>query len=83
MGIFNQQPNYNQSKGKRGITGPQGPPGPSSDNCGEVESSFSTLSQSSTSEERPSRLATEFKMSVIGSVEMFSGSGSETFVCTL
>ena len=29
MGIFNQQPNYNQSysKGKRGITGPQGPPG--------------------------------------------------------
>ena len=30
MGIFNQQPNYNQSysKGKRGITGPQGPPGP-------------------------------------------------------
>ena len=32
MGIFNQQPNYNQSysKGKRGITGPQGPPGPPS-----------------------------------------------------
>ena len=31
MGIFNQQPNYNQSytKEKRGITGPQGPPGPS------------------------------------------------------
>ena len=28
MGIFNQQPNYNQSSGKRGITGPQGPPGP-------------------------------------------------------
>ena len=30
MGIFNQQPNYNQSysKGKRGITGPQGPLGP-------------------------------------------------------
>ena len=30
MGIFNQQPNYNQSytTGKRGITGPQGPPGP-------------------------------------------------------
>ena len=30
MGIFNQQPDYNQSysKGKRGITGPQGPPGP-------------------------------------------------------
>ena len=30
MGIFNQQPNYNQSysKGKRGITGPQGPPCP-------------------------------------------------------
>ena len=30
MGIFNQQPHYNQSysKGKRGITGPQGPPGP-------------------------------------------------------
>ena len=30
MGIFHQQPNYNQSysKGKRGITGPQGPPGP-------------------------------------------------------
>ena len=30
MGIFNQQPNYNQSysKDKRGITGPQGPPGP-------------------------------------------------------
>ena len=30
MGIFNQQPNYNQSimKGKRGITGPQRPPGP-------------------------------------------------------
>ena len=30
MGIFNQQPNSNQSytKGKRGITGPQGPPGP-------------------------------------------------------
>ena len=30
MGIFNQQPYYNQSysKGKRGITGPQGPPGP-------------------------------------------------------
>ena len=30
MGIFNQQPNYNQSysKGKRGITGSQGPPGP-------------------------------------------------------
>ena len=29
MGIFNQQPDYNQSysKGKRGITGPQGPPG--------------------------------------------------------
>ena len=29
MGIFNQQPNYNQSytKGQRGITGPQGPPG--------------------------------------------------------
>ena len=28
MGIFDQQPNYNQSysKGKRGITGPQGPP---------------------------------------------------------
>ena len=28
MGIFNQQPYYNQSysKGKRGITGPQGPP---------------------------------------------------------
>ena len=28
MGIFNQQPNYNQSysKGKRAITGPQGPP---------------------------------------------------------
>ena len=32
MGIFNQQPNYNQSysKGKRGITDPQGPPGPPS-----------------------------------------------------
>ena len=31
MGIFNQQPNYNQSytKEKRGITGSQGPPGPS------------------------------------------------------
>ena len=31
MGIFNQQPSYNQlySKGKRGITGPQRPPGPS------------------------------------------------------
>ena len=30
MGIFNQQPNYNQSytKEKRGVTGPQGPPGP-------------------------------------------------------
>ena len=30
MGIFNQQPNYNQSysKEKRGITGPEGPPGP-------------------------------------------------------
>ena len=30
MGIFNQQPNYNQSysKEKRDITGPQGPPGP-------------------------------------------------------
>ena len=30
MGIFNQQPNYNQSysKEKRGITGPQGSPGP-------------------------------------------------------
>ena len=28
MGIFNQQHNYNQSKGKRGTTGPQGPPGP-------------------------------------------------------
>ena len=30
MGIFNQQPNHNQSysKGKRGITGPEGPPGP-------------------------------------------------------
>ena len=30
MGIFNQQPNYNQSytKEKRSITGPQGPPGP-------------------------------------------------------
>ena len=30
MGIFNHQPNYNQSytKEKRGITGPQGPPGP-------------------------------------------------------
>ena len=30
MGIFNQQPNYNQpySKEKLGITGPQGPPGP-------------------------------------------------------
>ena len=30
MGIFNQQPNYNQlyTKEKRGITGPQGPPGP-------------------------------------------------------
>ena len=30
MGIFNQQPNYNQSysKQKRGSTGPQGPPGP-------------------------------------------------------
>ena len=30
MGIFNQQPNYNQSysKGKRVITGPQGLPGP-------------------------------------------------------
>ena len=30
MGIFNQQPNYNQSitKRNRGITGPQGPPGP-------------------------------------------------------
>ena len=30
MGIFNQQPNYNQSysKEKREITGPQGPPGP-------------------------------------------------------
>ena len=30
MGIFHQQPNYNQSftKGKRGITGPQGPPAP-------------------------------------------------------
>ena len=30
MGIFNQQPNYNQSytKEKRGITGTQGPPGP-------------------------------------------------------
>ena len=29
MGIFNQQPDYNQSytKGQRGITGPQGPPG--------------------------------------------------------
>ena len=29
MGIFNQQPNYNQSytKGQCGITGPQGPPG--------------------------------------------------------
>ena len=29
MGIFNQQPNYNQSytKGQRGMTGPQGPPG--------------------------------------------------------
>ena len=29
MGIFNQQPNYNQSysKGKRGITGLQGSPG--------------------------------------------------------
>ena len=33
MGIFNQQPNYNQSytKGHRGITGPQGPPGPKGD----------------------------------------------------
>ena len=33
MGIFNQQPNYNQSytTGKRGITGPQGPPGPKGD----------------------------------------------------
>ena len=28
MVIFNQQPNYNQSSGKRGITGPQVPPGP-------------------------------------------------------
>ena len=30
MGIFNQQPNYNQSftKRKRGTTGPQGPTGP-------------------------------------------------------
>ena len=30
MGIFNQQPNYNQSYSieKRWITGPQGPPGP-------------------------------------------------------
>ena len=30
MGIFNQQPNYNQSytKEKHGITSPQGPPGP-------------------------------------------------------
>ena len=30
MGVFNQQPNYNQSytKEKRGITGPQGPTGP-------------------------------------------------------
>ena len=28
MGIFNQLPNYNQSSGKRGITGPQGPPDP-------------------------------------------------------
>ena len=30
MGIFNQQPNYNQlyRKEKRGITSPQGPPGP-------------------------------------------------------
>ena len=30
MGIFNQQPYYNQSysKEKRGITGPKGPPGP-------------------------------------------------------
>ena len=30
MGLFNKQPNYNQSytKGKRGITGPQGPPDP-------------------------------------------------------
>ena len=30
MGIFNQQPNYNQSftKGKRRIAGPQGPPDP-------------------------------------------------------
>ena len=28
MRIFNQQPNYNQSSGKRGITGPKGPPGP-------------------------------------------------------
>ena len=29
MGIFNQQPDHNQSysKGKRRITGPQGPPG--------------------------------------------------------
>ena len=28
MGIFNQQPNSNYTKEKRGITGPQGPPGP-------------------------------------------------------
>ena len=28
MGIFNQQPDSNYTKGKRGITGPQGPPGP-------------------------------------------------------
>ena len=28
MGIFNQQPNYNQSFGKCGNVGPQGPPGP-------------------------------------------------------
>ena len=28
MGIFNQQPDSNYAKGKRGITGPQGPPGP-------------------------------------------------------
>ena len=28
MGIFNQQPDSNYTKGKCGITGPQGPPGP-------------------------------------------------------
>ena len=27
MGIFNEQPDSNYTKGKRGITGPQGPPG--------------------------------------------------------